>query len=222
MRITTKMLNDSARKAGLPIGNTSLLNYINKGNNTTENAMLQAWNKKSGIHGVQKKSCEDLEKSAAALEKSASMFSTENADKIFAQAKKDGKVDGVKQQAKDLISNYNETLKKLGKTGLTLDSYYKQMLQSAAKESKDALTSIGIVIEKDGSLRMDESKFDAADIDALQEAFGKLSPFSAKVSLVANHVAENAKSNLDSIANQYSASGKNYPIYANNQFNFWG
>ena len=44
MRITTQMLNESARKAGLPINNTSLLNFIK--NDGTGNTLLDALNKK--------------------------------------------------------------------------------------------------------------------------------------------------------------------------------
>lgn len=44
MRITTRMLNESARKAGLPVNNTSLLNYIN--NKGKGNTLLDALNKK--------------------------------------------------------------------------------------------------------------------------------------------------------------------------------
>ena len=44
MRITTRMLNESVRKAGLPVNNTSLLNYIN--NKGKGNTLLDALNKK--------------------------------------------------------------------------------------------------------------------------------------------------------------------------------
>ncbi len=44
MRITTQMLNESARKAGLPVNSVSLLNYVNKGN--SQNTLLSALNKK--------------------------------------------------------------------------------------------------------------------------------------------------------------------------------
>ena len=32
MRITTQMLNETARKAGMPVNNSSLLNYVNNKN----------------------------------------------------------------------------------------------------------------------------------------------------------------------------------------------
>lgn len=44
MRIITQMLNESARKAGIPVNNTSLLNYIN--NDSSNNSLLSALNNK--------------------------------------------------------------------------------------------------------------------------------------------------------------------------------
>lgn len=43
MRITNQMLNESAKKAGLPINSTSLLNYIN--NDSSKNTLLSALSK---------------------------------------------------------------------------------------------------------------------------------------------------------------------------------
>jgi hypothetical protein len=40
------MLHASLRKTGLPIGNTSMLNYINRQSSTTGNSLLSALIKK--------------------------------------------------------------------------------------------------------------------------------------------------------------------------------
>ena len=42
MRITTQMVNETARKAGVPINNTSLLNHINGG---SDGDLLKVLNK---------------------------------------------------------------------------------------------------------------------------------------------------------------------------------
>lgn len=67
MRITTQMLNESARKAGLPVNNTSLLNYIN--NKGQGNSLLDALNEKKEIakNAVQKSNYENLEQQADGL-----------------------------------------------------------------------------------------------------------------------------------------------------------
>ena len=74
MRITTRMLNESARKAGLPVNNTSLLNYIN--NKGKGNTLLDALNKKKETTAnlKQKSSYEKLDKEADKLSQTTEVF----------------------------------------------------------------------------------------------------------------------------------------------------
>jgi cell division protein FtsB len=215
------MLNESARKAGLPINNTSLLNFINKDSSTTGNTLLDALSTNSKVNSTQKNSYEQLEKSSNALEESAASLSSEKEENLFTQAKEKGTTESVKKQAKEFLSNYNDTLKKLGGSGSVLNDYYKQMMQEAYGESKEGLASIGIVADKNGYLSMDESKFDAADIDTLENVLGD-STFSVKTGYIASRIANNAESCLESMSSQYSAAGKNYSSYLNSKYDFWG
>ena len=48
MRVTTKMLNDSAQRAGLPINGNSLLNYVNGNGKSSEKTLLNALDKNKG------------------------------------------------------------------------------------------------------------------------------------------------------------------------------
>jgi hypothetical protein len=208
MRITTQMLNESARKAGLPINNTSLLNFINKGSSTTGNTLLDALSKNSKANSTQKSSYEQLEKSANALEESAEFFSSEKEDNLFTHAK-------------EFLSNYNDTLKKLGSSGSVLNDFYKQMMQETYGESKEGLAGIGIAADRNGYLSLDESKFDSADIDTLKNVLGGDSAFTVKTGYIASRIANNAESYLESMSSQYSAAGKNYSSYLNSKYNFW-
>jgi cell division protein FtsB len=222
MRITTQMVNESARKAGLPVNNTSLLNYINKDSSTTENSLLDALNKNSKVNSTQKSSYEQLEKSANALEGSAAVFASEKEDNLFTQAKKDDTTEVVKKQAKEFISNYNDMMKKLGSSDSVLNDYYKQMLQKAYTENKEDLSGIGIAADRNGYLSLDESKFDAADIDTLENVLGGESTFSVKTGYIASRIANNAESYLESMSSQYSAAGNNYSTYLSSKYDFWG
>lgn len=71
MRITTQMLNETARKTGIPINDTSLLNHIY--NNGSGNSLLNVLNKggNSAADAKQKNSYEKLEKTAGQLQKRA-------------------------------------------------------------------------------------------------------------------------------------------------------
>jgi cell division protein FtsB len=216
------MLNESARKAGLPINHTSLLNYINGGSSTTGNTLLDALSNNSKVTSAQKSSYEQLEKSANALEESAAVFSSEKEDNLFTQAKEEGTTESVKKQAKKFISNYNDTMKKLGSSDSVLNNFYKQMMQEAYGESKEGLLGIGIAADKNGNLSLDESKFDAADLDTLENVLGEDSAFSVKTGYIASRIASNAESYLESMSSQYSAAGKNYSSYLNSKYDFLG
>jgi cell division protein FtsB len=196
------MLNESSIKAGLPINQTSLLNYINKDSSTTGNSLLSALSKKSTTDATQKSSYEQLEESADALEDAASVLTSEEDDNIFAQARENEDTEVVKKQTKELLSNYNDMLKKLGKSDSTLNIYYKQMLGEAYSSDKESLNSIGISADKNGNLSLDEGKFDEADIDTLEKVLGNDSSFSSKVGFLAGHVASNAESYLESMSIQ--------------------
>jgi hypothetical protein len=216
------MLNASASKAGLPINNVSMLNYINQDSDTTGSTLLDVLSKNSKVDTTQKNSYEQLDKSADELEKSASVFASEQEDNLFTQAREDGSTTAVKKQAQEFISNYNDMIKKLGSSGSALNSYYRQMLVEAYSENKEGLSSIGISADKNGMLSLDESKFDAADLDTLENVLGNASAFSTKTGYIASRVANNAETYLESLSSQYSSAGKNYSSYANNRYDFWG
>lgn len=62
MRITTQMVNEAARKAGIPVNNTSLLDYVRQGN--SQNSMLEALSSKTSAKtdSGNRKKYEKLEK----------------------------------------------------------------------------------------------------------------------------------------------------------------
>lgn len=70
MRITTQMLNETARKTGVPINSGSLLNHLN--NSASNDSLLKALNKgSSAMDAKQKSDYEKLEKNAGQLQKQA-------------------------------------------------------------------------------------------------------------------------------------------------------
>lgn len=207
MRITTQMLNRSARKAGLPIHSASLLNYI-KGNsgNTTPSAL----NKSSKTNAATKIKYEKLEKTADQLSEAASVFMESGKDSLFSKARESGDSKDICNAVEDFVGKYNNTLSALKNTSGTLNDYYSQMLNSAAFDKKEALESIGISIAKDGRLSIDKDKLKGADIDTLEKVLGNTTGFTKKVSYAADRISDNARTNQRSLSNQYSSTGSLY------------
>ncbi|MDE6312744.1 MAG: hypothetical protein K2M46_03855 [Lachnospiraceae bacterium] len=220
MRITTQMLNDTAKRAGLPIHNTSLLNYINQGE--SGNSLLSSLNKKNRTSSLQNAAYEKLKRNGQALEKSAKTLASESDSSVFAKAKENGEKGELYKQASQLISNYNATVKALASTASPLNNYYKKMLQAASSDNKELLEKAGISIGKEGMLTINSKKFQEADMDTLEKALGNSSDFSQKVAFIGGRIADNAKAGIDSVNSQYSINGAAYSNYSSNQYNWWG
>ena len=189
MRVTTQMLNESARKAGLPIHDTSLLNYINKGNGG--NGLLDAISGKKDqntgkVNRMQKYGYEKMEKLAGGLSQSAEAFLVK------------------------MVKAFNDTLLALKKETGAINRLYLESLKSAAKENEAALKKAGVTMAEGGPLVTDKEKLSEADLETLEKAFGPSGDFTSKVSYVAGRVEDNAAANLDSISNQYTSGGSAY------------
>ena len=220
MRITTQMLNESARKAGLPINNTSLLNYINGNSNDT---LLSTLNKSSNTDTATaaKTKYEKLEKTADQLSEAASVFTTTGEDSLFSKAKESGDSQNIYNAAEDLVGKYNTLLSALKNAPDTLNDYYSQMLKSAASDNKEALESIGITVAKDGSLSVDRDKLKGTDIDTLEKVLGNATGFTQRVAYVSDRISDNAQVNQSSLSSQYSSTGSLYSTQTS-KYDFFG
>jgi ElaB/YqjD/DUF883 family membrane-anchored ribosome-binding protein len=222
MRITTQMLNESYKSAGITTGTPTLLDYINKDKTSTLNDLFSVVSSYSGTSTTQSSLYGQLEKAADKLEETAETFTSDSDDNIFSKAREKGSTDDIKEQLEELITNYNDVIKKLGTTGSALDTYYRKMMKEAYSENADSLSAIGITADKSGYLSLDESTFASADIDTLEKLLGKSSTFSVKTAFIAGHVSDNAESNLESTSSQYTSTGQNYSSYLSSKYDLKG
>lgn len=219
MRITTHMLNESSRKAGLPVNNVSLLNYV-QGNNSNSSLLSALKNKNTeAVNATKKKDYEKLEKSADQLAERASHFTL---DTSFVKAKESGDNTELYDSAADLVESYNSTLKALRNTPGTLNDFYAQSLVDLVSDNSEALKGIGITVAKDGSLSLDKDKLKEADLDTLESVLGPKSNLTKKLSFLAGKISDNAGTNLDSLSSQYGAGGNAYTAAVSSKYNFWG
>ena len=220
MRITTQMLNESARKAGLPVNNTSLLNYIN--NKNQGNSLLDALNKKKETtrNIEQKNNYEKLDKEADKLIQATKVLLKEGEKSIFEQAKESGDNQKVYDSIEKLFESYNSTLKELRNNSNTMNDFYRRMLTEAGTDVKESLAEIGITVAKDGTAKMDKEKVEVADLETLEKLFGKEGDFVSKVQFLSNRISDNAEANIKSLGSSYNASGNLYSAVGNNRYDF--
>lgn len=222
MRITTQMLNESAKNSGLPINRSSLLDYINK--DGASNPLLEALNKNKEIaaNSAKKDSYEKLDKEADLLTQAAEGLLQDGENNLFEQAKASGDKQKVYDSIENLLESYNSTLKALRTTSNTMNDFYKQMLLEAPVEAKEGLESVGITFAKDGTVVADMEKVKAADFTTLEGLFGKESDFVNKIQFLSTRILDNAEANVESLSSAYNANGNLYSAMGSSKFDFWG
>lgn len=222
MRITTQMLNESARKAGLPVNNTSLLNYIN--NKGEGNSLIDALNKKkeTAVTATQKSNYEKLNKEAEQLTQAAEELLKDGENSLFEQEKTSGDNQKVYDSIEKLFSSYNSTLKELKNNSNTLNDFYRKMLAESTTEKEDLLAGIGITFAKDGTAKVDMEKVKASNIETLEEVLGKESELVSKMNFISTAISDNAKANIKSLNSTYNASGNMYSAINSSKYNLWG
>ena len=222
MRVTTQMVNESARRAGLPGNNATLLDYINQ--NSNDNSLLSVLsnkNSQSALTKINSSNYEKTQKAADALGESIAKLTDEKND-LFAQAEEKKDSSKVKEEIQTLIENYNALLNTLSKPASTLDAFYNNSLKDVTKGMSEELSKAGITINQDGTLNVDQEKFKAADLETLQKLFGSSSELTAKLDFVSGKIGDNAKANLESIISTYGSTGSILSGYNDSKYNFLG
>lgn len=223
IRITTNMLNEASKKAGLPINSSSLLNYLNndKGSNTLLDSLQNNSTIKTEVQN--KKLYQKLKDAAEALEDATKTLGCEKNDNIFAKAKESGDNSEVVKNIKNLIEQYNVAKKQLeSDSDSPINAYYAQTLRQLASKNSEALSAVGITVGKDGSMTIDESKLNAAKLEDLEGLFGSKSEFIQKLEYLASHISDNVSAELKSLGNQYGQDANSFSSYLSNKYDWWG
>lgn len=220
MRVTTQMLNETARKTGLPVNNSSLLNYVNKKDNNSLLSSLQN-NTTQKANAAKKKSYEKLGDAADSLEEASKALTNEKEDNLFAKAKESGSTEDVIKAIKALIEQYNETTKQLDSNTSNINMYYSQMLKSLASKNGEELSKLGVSVGKDGSISVDEDKLKEAKLEELETMFGAKSEFVQKLQFLASHVSDSVTAELESMGTQYGQDANSFSSYISNKYDLW-
>lgn len=229
MRITTQMLAETARKSGIPINQTTLLDVMNHEDSSGD--LLSGANKNSNnLYGasatanrLQKDSYQKLEKSADSLKDCASKLSDAGMSSLFQKAEENQDTKELTAEIEKMVDYYNQTLEQLKKAGGAMNEFYREELKNLAGGNAEALEAAGITQEKDGSLKVDLKVLEKADLDCLKKAVGNASDFIKKVEYVSGRVSANASANADSLSSQYNADGNSiFGLPGMNHFDFLG
>lgn len=116
-------------------------------------------------------------KAEAESEKTEEAENTENTDgasKTVKSNTEDGAnpyTEDVADEVLNFVSLYNSMMKSLNRTGDTTEKAYANELSSYARKYEDGLKTVGITIQRDGSLKVNEKTLEKASISELKKVF---------------------------------------------------
>ncbi len=219
MRVTNQMLNESARRAGMPVNGHSLLDYVNGGG--SNNMISDKLPTNRGLGKAEKTKYEKQEKAADELDTIAQKLSSSGKDNIWDKVRESGETGEITKKAQELVEKYNKLLESMNDTSGALNEFYKRNLKDIPAEHKEALAEIGITAKKDGSLEIDQEKLKGASLEQLEKVFGKDSSLTTRLSYISSRIADNAGANLENLSGGYLPDGNTTSSHLN-KYDFWG
>lgn len=194
-RMTTNMLSNSRRRAGLSSRKSPFLSTLQNKRGLSGLELLNANSVQSAR--LARSGYENLQKSSKSLAEELSLLG----EKLNLGGK------DITATASNMVGDYNDTMKYLKQMSGVLNDYYRQTLKETVTGNKEELEEIGITVGTDGSLSLNKDKLAEADEEKVKKLLGASSDFVKRISAVASRVSDNANVNMASASSRYNASG---------------
>lgn len=116
---------------------------------------------------------------------------------------------------KNFVNDYNTMVKQMKSTGGANNVIYQNQLSSSFSRHKEELNAVGITVDKNGMLVLDEKALANADSAAVNKAFGGSQSFVGEASVRSIYVEADAVSNQ--VSSRYAGFGSygGYGSYGN-------
>jgi len=157
---------------------------------------------------------EELSKSAQALYKDDELFEKKDITKTDAEGNKtttkDYDRDAINSRVKDFVDSYNDMMKASKESDDAAVRYAAKNTEKRTEAHKNMLDRIGITIDKDGSLKVDEEKLNKAEVSDIKALFSGRGSYAYGIDSNAASVV-NYSSSMISDSSLYTNSAKTYP-----------
>lgn len=164
--------------------------------------------KSSKTTGKKSEEYNSVKKSASSLKASATVLSETGADSIFAKAEESGDYSDVISLIERFTGDYNSLLESLSDLDTDKSANYSKELKSIISGQSEALKKVGITVDSNGKLVIDEETLKNADKKELKDLFQGENSIAGKVADKSIYIGANAAADqyVDSCAN-YTAGG---------------
>lgn len=154
-------------------------------------------------------------KLAAVKEGSSSLY----AKKTFVDTNEDGSTstrtdydyDTLVKSVQSFVSAYNDTLESVGSIEASSVQQKTQWMTQVTSQYKDELAGVGLSVDKDGRLALDEKTFRGKEMTELQDFFEGTNSVIGQLARKASNLAGAAELQSTKAASAYTANGNNYP-----------
>lgn len=188
----------------------------------------------------------DLETAAKKLQKNLDALMQTGDSSLFAKKKESNQTENATatekgketskndtsyiDELKGFVKNYNAMTDAMSDINDTTSVIYMANLRSDLSAQSKALGQVGITVNKDGSLKIDEKKLTEADVGQVEALFGSKGSVSTKVDKYAESIEKNATRNLKSLnatntaslSSGYNRYGNSISNYYNSRYNYKG
>ncbi len=225
MRISPNMFLNNMSGIGSMLRTSSAIAGRGRTGSTASYAAAKAKYNVNNYYNRQAAGYTNIGSAAESLRSTAASFASKSSANVFSAARKNGTTDGLLSQARGMVTSYNNTVKGLNGTPTSLNRVYGQMMQNAFRENRDSLKEIGITVNRDNTVSLNEKKFKAAGVDTIEKVLGAEGDFSSRIEFISENAANNAIRNASGYgyAGQYDVNGAYLSalLGVGSRYNFW-
>lgn len=155
-------------------------------------------------------------KLAAVSQNSTSLY----AKKVIVDKNEDGSsstrndydYDTLVKSVKTLATAYNETLESVGSVSSSSIQLKTKWMMDLASQNKDGLSAVGLSLDKDGRMSLNEDTLRKTDMADLQDFFEGSNTFVGKLAKKASALSDAAAVQSTRAASAYTSTGSGYKV----------
>ena len=148
--------------------------------------------KSSKTTGKKSEEYDSVKKSASSLKASAAVLSETGEDSIFAKAEESGDYSDLISLIERFTGDYNSLLESLSDLDTDKSANYSKELKSIISGQSEALQKVGITVDSNGKLVIDEGTLKNADKKELKDLFQGENSVAGKVADKSIYIGANA------------------------------
>ncbi len=202
--------------------------YSDSGNKTNSSKVNNKNNNDISISKDSTKELKAIKEDANSLSESANSLLTKGKKSVFQMVEQKDKngdtvkgydVDNIYKSVKSFVDDYNNLIESTEDSNTNAIANNLRSILSSTKSNKSSLSDLGIKINSDNTLSLDEKVFKESDMSKAKSLFSGAGSYAYQVGVKASMISANATSKINR-SNTYTDNGKySYNYNSGNLYN---